>query len=285
MITDFIFIQFLKDLSFIYWRDELEQKIELTEDQKKEQDLLFINLLFNLGWQISLYKDPGRPWLTFLQDMKISQVGKSSGRSGKSLFSAAITHVRPSFYIGGRRQDITQKTEFIYDGYTRFHNNIEVDDLFEYADFNFFYTQVTGKREVNSKFISKQILDYAESGKMLISSNFELANTDSSTLARILNAGVSDYYHERTKYNDYKETRTPLTKFGKRLYDDFTDEEWNKFYNLCACAIQLQMKFFKIQPPMANLEKRQLRREMTKGVTRDEEFWIWANSWFVASTC
>jgi hypothetical protein len=38
------------------------------------------------------------------------------------------------------------------------------------------------------------------------------------------------------------------------------------------------MKFFKIQPPMANLEKRQLRREMTKGVTRDEEFWIWANS-------
>jgi hypothetical protein len=281
---DFIFIRFLKDLSQIYWRDELEQKIELSDDQKKEQDLLFINLLFNLGWQISLYKDPGRPWLTFLQDMKISQVGKSSGRSGKSLYSAAITHVRPSFYIGGRRQDITQKTEFIYDGYTRFHNNIEVDDLYEYADFNFFYTQVTGKREVNSKFISKQILDYSESGKMLISSNFELANTDSSTLARILNAGVSDYYHERTKYNDYKETRTPLTKFGKRLYDDFTDEEWNKFYNICAYAIQLSMRFFKIQPPMSNLEKRQLRREMTKGLTRDEEFWIWANTWFTYPT-
>lgn len=279
--NEFIFIRFLKDLAHLYWRKELEKKQELTEEEKKEQNLLFINLLFVLGWQLAQYKDPGRPWLAFLQDMKISQVGKSSGRSGKSLYSSAIPHVRPSFYIGGRRKDITDKTDFIYDGYTRFHNNIEVDDLYEYADFNFFYTQVTGKREVNSKFISKQILNYPESGKMLISSNFELANTDSSTLARILNVGVSDYYHERTKYNDYLETRTPLNKFGKRIYDDFTEEEWNKFYNLMAYCIQLQMRFDKIQPPMTNLEKRQLRRSMTHGVSREEEFWIWANQWFV----
>ena len=31
---------------------------------------------------------------------------------------------------------------------------------------------------------------------------------------------------------------------------------------------------------MANLEKRQLRREMTKGLGREEEFWAWANSYF-----
>lgn len=279
--TEFIFIRFLKDLAHIHWRKELEKKQELTPEEKKEQELSFINLLFMLGWQISEYKDPGRPWFGFLQDMKISQVGKSSGRSGKSLYSMAIPQVRNSFYIGGRRKDITIKTEFIYDGYTRFHNNIEVDDLYEYADINFFYTQVSGKREVNSKFISKQILDYSESGKMLISSNFELANTDASTLARILNAGVSDYYHEKTKYNDYHETRTPLNKFGKRLYDDFTEEEWNKFFNVMAYTIQLQMRFDKIQPPMTNLEKRQLRRSMTHGVSREEEFWIWANTWFV----
>ena len=278
---DFIFINFLKDLANIHWRKETEKGLPLTDEEKKEQDLTLINLLFVLGWNIAEYKDPGRPWLVFLQDMKISQVGKSSGRSGKSLYSSAIEYVRPNFYIAGRQKDITNKTDFIYDGFTIFHNNIVIDDLYEYADFNFFYTQITGKREVNSKFISKQILDYKDSGKMLISSNFELQNTDSSTLARILNAGVSDYYHEKTKYNDYLESRSPLSKYGKSLYDDFTDEEWNKFYNLMAYCIQLQQRFFKIQPPMANLEKRQLRREMTKGVGKEEEFWIWANSYFV----
>jgi hypothetical protein len=193
----------------------------------------------------------------------------------------AASLARPRFYIGGRRKDITEKTEFLYDGYTRFHNFIEVDDLYEFADFNFFYTQVTGQREVNSKHISKQILKYEESGKMIISSNFELQNVDSSTIARILNVAVADYYHERTKFNDYKESRSPLSKFGRRLFDDFTEEEWLKFYNFMAYCIQLQMRFFKIQPPMGNLVKRQLRRLMTRGVSRDEEFFTWANNYFV----
>lgn len=278
---DFIFARFLKDLAHLYWREQKEKGQKLTEKQEKEQNLALVNLLFVLGWSCSEYKDPGQPWIVFLQDMKISQVGQSSGRSGKSLYSLAIGYVRNSFYVGGRRKDITDKTEFIYDGFTRFHNNIEIDDLFEYADFNFFYTQASGKREINSKFISKQVLDYKDSGKLLVSSNYEIQNTDSSTLARLLNAGVSDYYHEATKHNDYIESRSPLTQFGKRLYDDFTDEEWIKFYNIIAYSIQLQMRFNKIQPPMANLEKRQLRREMTKGLGKGEEFLNWANTYFV----
>lgn len=277
---NFMFTRFLRDLANIHWRKEIEDKAELTADEKKEQDLLLINLMFVLGYMASEYKDPGKPWLVFLQDLKISQIGQSSGRSGKSVLCSALSHTRPRFYIGARRKDITDKTEFLYDGFTKFHNIIEVDDLYEFADFNFFYTQVTGNREVNSKHISKQILPYAESGKMIVSSNFELQNVDSSTIARILNAAASDYYHEKTKFNDYKESRSPLTKFGRLLFDDFTEEEWNKFYNLMAYCIQLQMRFFKVQPPMENLLKRQLRRLMTKGVSKDEEFFTWANHYF-----
>lgn len=279
--NDFIWVRFLKDITNIHWKKELEQKQTLTDQEKREQELLLANIMFVLGFLASEYKSPGKPWLVFLQDLKISQIGQSSGRSGKSLITQAATATRPSFYIGAKRKDITEKTEFIYDGYTRFHNIIEVDDLYEFADFNFFYTQVTGKREVNSKHISKQILDYADSGKMIISSNYELQNTDNSTMARILNCAVSDYYHEKTKYNDYKETRSPLTKFGKELFTEFTEEEWSKFYNFMAYCIQLQMRFFKIQPPMENLVKRQLRRLMTRGLSKDEEFFNWANHYFV----
>jgi hypothetical protein len=278
---DFIWVRFLKDLAHIYWRKDTEDKKELTDEENKEQNLLLVNIMFVLGYMGAQYKNPGKPWLCFLQDLKISDIGQSSGRSGKSLLTMAISKSRPGFYIGGRRKDITEKTEFIYDGYTRFHNFIEVDDLYEFAEFNFFYTQVTGKREVNSKHISKQILDYDESGKMIISSNFELQNTDNSTIARILNCAVSDYYHEKTKYNDYKETRSPLSKYGRMLFDEFTEEEWVKFYNFIAYCIQLQMRFFKIQPPMQNLEKRQLRRLMIKGVTKNEEFFKWGNNYFI----
>jgi len=120
---DFIFIKFLKDLAHIYWRKQEEQGVSLSDQEIKEEQLVFISLLYTLGFCISEYKDPAKPWLVFLQDMKISQVGKSSGRSGKSLFSKAIEYVRPSFYVAGRHKSITDKPDFIYDGFTIFHNN------------------------------------------------------------------------------------------------------------------------------------------------------------------
>jgi len=280
----FIYARFMKDLASLHWRKEKELKEELTETEKKEEKLCLANLMFILGYHCQQYKDPGKPWLTFLQDMRISEVGQSSGRSGKSLLSKAPTYVRASFYKGGRTLDNKNEYQFFYDGLTEFHDYIEVDDMHEYADFSFFYTQVTGKREVNPKNYTPFTMEYEDSGKMLISSNFELQNVDSSTVARLINGGVSDYYHEATKFNDYRETRTPLTKFGKRLYDDFTDEEWTKFYNMIAYCIQMVQRFYKINPPAGNLEKRQLRREMSKGLGKDEDFFNWANDYFIKWT-
>ena len=275
---DFIYIQFLKDLSRIHWRKEEESNIPLTEKEQREQDQLLANLLYVIGYMAAEYKDPAKPWMVIIQDMKMSDIGKSCGRSGKSLISKGLSYVRPSFYIPGRNNDLT-KDQFIYDGYTKFHRIIEVDDLGEFVDMDFFYTQITGKRRVNHKHHAPEVLEYADSGKMMVSTNFELRNTDPSTLARLLNSGVSDYYHEG-RGTDYKESRSPLDKFGRRLYDDFTEEEWNKFFNLVAYCIQLTKRFPKIMPPMENLEKRQLRREMVKGGTKEEEFFKWANNYF-----
>jgi len=278
---DFIFVKFLRDLAAIHWRKEIENKEKLSIQEIKEQNLTLANLMFVLGYHCAQYKDPGKPWLTFLQDNRISDIGTASGRSGKSVLSKAPTYVRSSFYKGGRVLNDRNQYQFFYDGLTEFHDYIEVDDMHEYADFGFFYTQVTGKREVNPKNYTPITLDYEDSGKMLISSNYELQNVDSSTIGRLLNCSVSDYYHEKTKFNDYHETRSPLTKFGRRIYDDFTDEEWLKFYNFTAYCIQLQMRFHKIQPPAGNIEKRQLRRAMSQGLGRDEEFFRWANDYFI----
>jgi hypothetical protein len=280
---DFIFIRFLQDLSHIHWRKELEHKEALTKKEEKEQEQAFINLLYILGYHCSQFKHKAKPWISFLQDMRISEIGQSSGRSGKSLIFTAVEFVRATFHIPGRTLDDKNEFKFIYDGLTEFHDFINVDDFNERGLFDMFYTEATGKRNINPKNLSAHSLSYEDSGKMGITSNFELPKQDSSTVARLLNGGVSDFYHERTKSNNYNETRTPLTRFGRRLYDDFNSHEWNQFYNVIAYAIQLYLRFDKIQPPMENLEKRQARREMASGLGRDEEFFHWANHYF--QTC
>jgi hypothetical protein len=214
-------------------------------------------------------------------DNKISEVGQASGRSGKSLIAYGLRNVRPVFTKGGRDLDDSDNFKFIYDGFTEFHNIIEIDDFAEFGLFQRFYTEITGAREINPKNYSGFVLDYAESGKMVISTNYELQNTDSSTYARILYETVSDYYHEKSTNNDYRETRKPDLKFGRQLYDDFTHEEWNKFYNLIAYCIQLQMRFYKINAPIGNIHKRELRREMQQSIGKTDDFFKWANTYFV----
>jgi len=281
MNDDFIFAKFLRDLSRLYWRKEVEGKVKLSEDELKEQDLSLANLMFVLGYHCAQYKDDGKAWLTLMQDMKISEVGKSSGGSGKSLYSKAVGYVRTAFYKGGRNLNDKNQYQFFYDGFTEFHDFIEIDDMHQFAEFGFFYTQITGNREINPKNYTAFTLAYKDSGKMLISTNYELMNMDNSTVRRLLNCGVSDYYHDKSKFNDYKESRSPLTKFGRSMYLDFTEDEWVKFYNVVAYCIQLQQRFFKIQPPMVNLEKRQLLLEMTKGLGMGGEFFAWCNEYFV----
>ncbi len=276
---NFYFVSFLRDLSRIHWRKEIEKKQELTQDEKKEENLMLANICFVLGYHCSRYKEMGKPWFTLLQDYLISAIGTASGGSGKSLLTKAITYVVTSFYKGGKKLNDKSVWQFFYDGYTEFHNFIEIDDLDEHAETKQLYAEITGKREINPKNYTGCTLEYEDSGKMLISSNYELPNTEASMLRRVLNCAVSDYYHEKTKNNDYHETRSPLLKYGRSLYADFTDEEWIKFYNLIAYCIQLQQRFFKIQPPMVNLEKRQLRRAMATGLGKDEEFLNWANDY------
>ncbi len=276
-----IFIQFLRDLSRLHWRKEDEQGLKLSEKEQKEEQLNFVNLMFIMGYIAAQHKDPAKPKLVLLQDALVSQVGASSGRSGKSLLITLLEQLRISFYIGARRRKSVDNNDFIYDGLTKYHDFINVDDLHEYADFDQFYTEITGKRVVNGKFHNPFTLSYADSGKMIVSSNFPLRNTDTSTLARILPGQVSDYYHEATKYNDYKETRSPRSKFGRNLYDDFTQEEWNIVLNFIAYCIQLQQRFDMVMPPMGNIEKRQLRLSMAKGLnSKDEEFLNWADDYF-----
>jgi hypothetical protein len=277
---EFYFVRFLRDMARLHWRKELERGEPLTEQERKEETLALVNMLFVYGYLCSEYKDPAKAWVVFTMDYKISEVGTSSGRSGKSVKTWAMRYVRPTFCIGGRDLDKADSFKFIYDGYTEFHNNIEVDDFAEYGLFDYFYTEITGFRKINPKNYSAFDLEYKYSGKMSISTNFELKNSDPSTVARILYEVASDYYHEKTDKNDYLETRKPDTKFGRRLYDDFTPDEWLKFYNLIAHCIQLSMRHYKIPPPMKNIVKRELRREMQAGVGKTDDFFKWANIYF-----
>lgn len=286
------FLNYLINTSRIHWRTELEEGLDnLTEaeaddyrakhkfdiagpkldaDEISEQKHHLVNKIYCLGYLLHRYKNASRPWGVFAMDHRIGEDGESNGGSGKSIALNSIFKFMKSQYLSGRNPKLTDQPH-IYEGITKHTYFVLVDDCHQYLNFHFFFDVLTGKMKVNPKNTRQYTLDYHEVPKFGFTSNFTVRNLDSSAERRLMYTVFSDYYHH-SKDNFYREHRTPEDDFGKKLLDDdFSQEEWNDFYNFMIQACHFYLQYDKIEPPMSNVEKRNLLGLM------GDEFKEWAD--------
>jgi ribosomal protein S18 len=291
------FLNYLINASRVHWKNELEDSFadrpeieaeeyhkknlfniagsRLSDDEIYEQKVHLINKIYTIGYLLHKYKDDSKPWCVFAMDNKISETGESHGGSGKSVcFSNLNFILKRRFYIKGRDPKVTQN-DFIYHGVTEDTDYILIDDANQYLDFGFFYSEITGSLKVNPKNAQPYEIPFSKSPKFVITSNFTIKDDGPSTARRILFCSFSDYYHEN-KEGEYKSARNISDDFGGRnLFRDFTDAEWNAFYNFCSQALSFYLSHAaKINPPMDNVTKRSLRAEM------GDAFEGWAEAYF-----
>ncbi|WP_288370367.1 hypothetical protein [uncultured Algoriphagus sp.] len=289
------FLNYLINTSRIHWRRELEDTLDhlpvdqaeayrqahkfdiagpnLTIEEQREQMKHLVNKIYALGYLLHRYKDASRPWAVFAMDNRVGDEGESNGGSGKSICFNSVSRFMKSHYLSGRDPKLTDKPH-IYEGITKHTFFVLVDDAHQYLNFHFFFDVITGKMAVNPKNTRQYVLDFPDVPKFAFTSNFAVRNLDGSALRRILYTVFSDYYHH-SKEGFYREHRTPEDDFGKKLLDDdYTREEWNDFYNFMIQCCHFYLQHDKIEPPMSNVEKRNLL-----GVMGDE-FKDWADVYF-----
>jgi hypothetical protein len=183
-----------------------------------------------------------------------------------------------SVTLDGRRPKLTDD-QFIYENVSTHTDYILVDDSNQYLDFQFFFAPLTGELTVNPKNSQRFIIPFHDVPKFALTSNFVIRNLDSSTERRLLYAVFGDYYHQNSN-GFYNETRTPQDDFGKNiLNEDFTESEWNDFYNFMMQCCSFYMNYGKIEPPMNNVEKRNLMSIMGSA------FHEWADVYFSIESC
>ncbi|WP_372744310.1 primase-helicase family protein [Lutibacter sp.] len=291
------FFNYLINTSRVHWRKELEESFEgrpekeadeyfkknqfniagsrLSEDEILEQKQHLINKIYSIGYMLHKYKDESKAWCVFAMDNKLSDVGESHGGSGKSLCYSYLDNIlKRRFYLKGRDEKLTQN-DFIYHGVTEDTDYILIDDASQYLKFDFFFSEITGSLKVNPKNAQPFEIPFTKAPKFVISSNYTIRDIDPSTARRLLITVFSDYYHYN-KDDEYKEERQVSDDFGgKNLFKDFTQTEWNAYYNFCAQCIQFFLTHpKKINPPMDNVTKRSLQAEM------GDAFIGWAEAFF-----
>lgn len=272
------FLQFLINSARVHWASELKNddryksNAELAAEglntiagerlmpiQRMEQKRHLINRIYSLGYLLHTHKDPARPWAVWCMDQAEAAVSESHGGSGKSIAFQAIRHFCKSVTLNGRQTDLT-KNAHLYENVTKDTDYIFVDDCRQGIDFGFFFNSITGDITVNPKHAKQFAIGFKESPKLCFTSNFALKNLDPSTERRLLYTVNSDYYHHRS--DAHTRSWTPVDDLQMRLFDDFTPEQWNGFFNLMARCIQFYLNHGKVEPPMEMVERRNNRQAM-----------------------
>ena len=247
----------------------------LTRAEQMEQELQFINKCFQIGYQFHRYKSPSRAWATWTMDAKLSDGNESHGGSGKSLLPSLIMtyDLMKTKYIGGSDPK-TLDNKHVKEGITEHTDLVFVDDCSRYFNFRYFFADITTATEVNPKNSKVMTIPFDKSPKLWFTSNYPPHDIDASKARRILYTLYSDFYHENDN-KEYRETRSPYDDFGKNLCRDFDEKEWNLFLNFILQCVKFYLNTDeKINPPMDNINKRNLKASM------GDAFQGWADVFF-----
>lgn len=273
--NQFSFLRYIYNTGRAYWRKE-ELGHPLSAEEKKEVELHFINKVCALGYQIFKYKEAGLAYGIYAMELESSDVGTHLGGTGKSLFISSIEQVRKQLFING--QDLNMNdAQFLFSGVERgVTDHVFFDDLNEFIDLHRFMPMITGKMSVNAKYQNAFTLDFSDSPRVAFTSNHGIKNFDASLRRRTWFTAFSSYYHPDDPMRGLKE-RSPFTEFGKNLITDYTTGEMNQFYNFMLQCLQTFLRFReRIQPPMGQIEKRNIQRAI------GDEFIWWAEDYFNA---
>lgn len=172
-----------------------------------------------LGYCVHRYKDPAKPYLVSFHDDSPDNAAK--GGTGKGLIIQAISKVRKTMVIDGKKKNAVTKN-FAFQRLTPDTEIVAIQDANKDFDIETIFNLLTEGYTVEQKFGMEQWINYSNSPKILINSNYSLK-------------GVGDSFERRkievVLHPHFNKSYTPFDEFEMRLFDDWRWKEWNRFYN------------------------------------------------------
>ncbi len=252
-----LFFRFCINSSRLYWQKEFDRAKDANDTAYRDENKFTINggylidsevveqtrcllaKMYAIGYLLHSGKDPSMPFIVWVLENNVLNDEASSGGSGKSFIGTTIRILKHIVNLDGRNRHLTENQHYL----ERVDEDTDIlwlDDAVKYFDFDSFYTLATGTMIVNSKHVKSKELNFDDSPKIAITSNFAPSRFDESTLRRLLFVPMSDYYHQKTEFNNYEETRRISDDFGCNLFGpDYTNEQWNADINFLIDCLQL----------------------------------------------
>jgi DNA primase len=256
-----------------FYKEKEAAGTALTPEECNECDRHFLQKLTAFGYLIHTHPDPRVTKAVVAMDGKISEVGTSEGRSGKSLYGLALKQVRPMVTVPGKEKNLTEDRfllEEVEPGKTKI---LGVDDVRVNFDFEHFFPFITGNAKYETKGVRRTTLPFEKTPKLFITTNHAINERGGSFAARMIKLSFSDWYYDDGNGN----VNTPLKEFGVSFFTEWEFDQWNLFFNLAAVSLQVYFQYGIIPAPNDRIERRRLRQDI------GETFIDWADTYFSTS--
>lgn len=248
------FDTFIKNISStppvdpVHFNTESALKAEI-ENMKEIASTRYEAFKNTIGYMISTHKNRSKPITPILCDMKISDT--PSGGSGKGIFARAIGHIRNMVTFDGRNPKLLDG-DFAFQRVNPDTQVIFFDDVLNNFNFERLFSISTEGLSIGKKNKQELYVEFENSPKSIVSTNYTVKGDSISAERRRTDVEFFNYYDTG---------KTPESDFGKKLYDDWSDSEWNHFFNLIATYAQSFLKSGISNPKSVNLKVKNLMAE------------------------
>ena len=171
-----------------------------------------------IGYLLHRYKDPARPWSVILAEETEDE--DDGGGTGKGIFVKAISYLIKLVKIDGK--NFTMDKSFALQRVSLDTQLIAVEDCDKKLDFEKFNSQLTEGSTVEKKNKDELFIEYKDSPKWVFSTNYVINIKGNHGKRRSKTFEFAPYFGP---------ARTPQDEFGHLLFEDWDNDEWNRFYN------------------------------------------------------
>ncbi len=244
------------ELDWNVWKGQIIDRDFKYDETESDMEKFFMNicgsdparfdaLRSSIGYLLHTYKNPALTKAVIFTDEADATFEK--GRTGKGLCIQAIEKLRNVTDEDGR--NFKPNSNFAFQKVNLDTQIIAFNDLSKDFEFERLFSILTDGYSIEKKNQAAYYVPYSEGPKVVLSTNFVVKGYGSSDEARKFEIEFSNYYSS---------THTPQDDFGKLFFDDWTDEEWNRFYTLmikcCQYFLRVGLKSYK----HVNLQQKKL---------------------------
>lgn len=205
-------------------------------------------LCTSLGFYLHNYKSAAYCPAIILNDEVMSD--NPEGGTGKGLFFRAIAQFIKVFRIDGKTFSFDKN--FIYQGVSPDTKLIFFDDVKKSFDFERLFSVITEGIAVEKKGKDEIYIDFENSPKIGVSTNYALRGTGNSHDRRKHELEITQYYTKKFR---------PDHEFGHMMFTGWDGIQWNQFDNYMIMCCQLYLTHGLIEQDLINLPEKKMIAE------------------------